>query len=331
VKVQWIIIASFLIIFLTPFIAIVLIARLKEKRSGISKIIELYLRLSRANRIFSDERKRNQWIERRSKINELPYDHRVFRFLKSKVNKIEIDGLEMFVLNQDISKSNKHVFYLCGGAYIQHPIMLHWLFLDKLAQKANISIFIPIYPKAPHHQLPHTYQKILMAYQHIKSLYPKEKIILMGDSAGGGLAIGFAQWLAKESIDPPFQLIVISPWLDLTLMNHDIQKYQSLDPMLEITGLQEIGRLWTGHDLKQDDVVSYIDGDLSQIPRIAIFVGTHEIFYPDVQRLLSKLAFCQVETVYFEGNHMNHVYPLLCIPEASQAISQIVKLINSRH
>jgi len=51
-----------------------------------------------------------------------------------------------------------------------------------------------------------------------------DDLIMMGDSAGGGFALALAQKLKNESIDQPAQIILLSPWLDITLTNPDIKE-----------------------------------------------------------------------------------------------------------
>ena len=66
----------------------------------------------------------------------------------------------------------------------------------------------------------------------------------MGDSAGGGLALGLAEVLRDQGDICPEELILISPGVDMTLTNPDIPNYVALDPMLGIDGVRRLGEVW---------------------------------------------------------------------------------------
>ena len=66
----------------------------------------------------------------------------------------------------------------------------------------------------------------------------------MGDSSGGGLALSFNEYLAINNLKQPNDLILLSPWLDITLSSEKIETYEKKDPMLSCEPLREIGMLW---------------------------------------------------------------------------------------
>ena len=77
--------------------------------------------------------------------------------------------------------------------------------------------------------------------------YPTKRIILMGDSAGGGLAFGFVQQLRNENKKQPEQIIIFSPWLDVTMNNPNIELIEKEDKMLSIKGLKNAGQKYAGN------------------------------------------------------------------------------------
>ena len=92
----------------------------------------------------------------------------------------------------------------------------------------------------------------------------------MGDSAGGGLALGLAEALRDEGDTLPEELILISPWVDLTMSNPDMKDYVKHDPMLGIDGLRRMGEVWANGLELTDPKVSPIFGDLSGLPPVTI-------------------------------------------------------------
>lgn len=128
----------------------------------------------------------------------------------------------------------------------------------------------------------------------------------------------------------PEHLILISPWVDVS-MSGDYEEYDELDPMLGVDGLREMGDAWAGNlDLK-DYKVSPLFGDIKNLPQTTIFVGTHEIFYPDILKFFNRLADNGIDVELNIGEDMTHVYPLYpMVPESNEAFKHIVEVILDR-
>ena len=125
----------------------------------------------------------------------------------------------------------------------------------------------------------------------------------------------------------PDKMILLSPWLDVSMSNPEIEDYESADPMLSAYGLIEMGKCWAG-DLELTDYrISPIYGDISALRNVYLFVGTREIFYPDVTLFYSMLQEQGVSAELYIGEGMNHDYPLYPIPEADDAIEQMCSII----
>ncbi|RAP51011.1 MAG: hypothetical protein BZ136_00215, partial [Methanosphaera sp. rholeuAM74] len=159
------------------------------------------------------------------------------------------------------------------------------------------------------------------------SLEVGKPITIMGDSAGGGLSAAFSEYLASNGFEQPEHLILISPWVDVS-MSGDYDDYADSDPALGIEGPRELGESWAGDLDPKDYRISPLFGDVSQLPQTAIFVGTHEIIYPDIIKFYDKLSSSDVDVKLFVGEEMTHVYPIYpLVPESREALNQIVEII----
>ena len=115
--------------------------------------------------------------------------------------------------------------------------------------------------------------------------------------------------------------------MDISMSNPEAAGYEASDPMLWAYDLIEMGKCWAG-DLELTDYrVSPIFGDVSVLQNVYLFVGTREIFCPDVTEFYSMLQKQGVVSELYVGEGMNHVYPLYPIPEADEALEQICKII----
>ena len=145
----------------------------------------------------------------------------------------------------------------------------------------------------------------------------------MGDSAGGGFVLSFCQHLKRMDLPQPNNIVVFSPWVDITLSNPPYDN--DSDPILGEIGLREIGKSWAGDLDAQDYRVSPIFGDNSGLPRTLIFAGDNEIFYNDILKYYENLKEDGVDARLIVGEGMFHIYPLFPSPEAWNAFKELKK------
>ena len=221
--------------------------------------------------------------------------------------------------------AERNIIYLHGGAYVSEIQIQHMIFCDKLAKDVNATVFAPIYPLAPNHTYDETYQILESLYELILKF--EKPVTIMGDSAGGGLAASFCQYLKSKELAQPEHLILISPWVDVS-MSGDYEDYKDVDPMLGVDGLREMGKAWAGNLDPKDYKVSPLYGDVKKLPQTTIFVGTHEVLYPDIIEFYNKLKDNGIDVELNVGEEMSHVYPLYpLVPEAKEAFKHIVDII----
>lgn len=298
-------------------------------RSIQSWIAELLLtRLSNKNN-FSNHKLYAKFLKEKQIKNEKPYVLPKFIKRKFDITKQKFDGMDYYIFNQEKNTSEKAVLYLHGGGYIEQPSVFHWLFLGKIAKETNAKIFVPIYPKAPNHQYNESFDKVLPIYEWILKRFGKANTTLMGDSAGGGFALALAQLLLEKGLSQPRHIILISPWLDITMKNPDAAALERKDPMLGIFGLIEMGKAYAGDTDPNHYLLSPINGEIHGLGEITLFVGTHEVFLPDARKFRNRLRAKKVDLNYFEYPKMNHIFVLYPIPEAKKATREIVDIINS--
>lgn len=242
---------------------------------------------------------------------------------RTKVESKDMFGCQMLTFN-DINNSERLIIYLHGGIYVNEIRLPHIIFCDKLAKKVNACVFAPIYPLAPNHNYEETYEIVEKLYDYFLTL--KKPVIIIGDSAGGGLSAAFSEHLAVKNKPQPENLILISPWVDVS-MSGEYDKVE-FDPMLGVDGLRKMGETWAGDLDPKDYKVSPLFGEVSKLPKTTLFVGTHEIFYPDVVKFHDKLKDNGVEAELIVGYEMTHVYPVYpLVPESKEAFKKIVEII----
>ena len=166
-------------------------------------------------------------------------------------------------------------------------------------------------------------------YQDLVARYGAANVLLMGDSAGGGLALALAEKLKLEHVALPAQLILLSPWLDIALENPDIAAVAPLDPFLTVQNLRLAAHAYAGSTPLSNYQLSPINGDLTGLPRISVFIGTHDIFVADARKFKRLLREQGNPINYFEYNGAIHVFALTNSPEGKQARAQIFALLKA--
>ncbi len=165
---------------------------------------------------------------------------------KFDVESLEVAGHRVWVIKPQQSKSTETVLYFHGGAYIYGIHRQYWGMIEALVSKTDATYIIPDYPLAPEHTAVEVYAFILAVYEAVAQKQDIAAMTFLGDSAGGGLALGFTQMLRNENKTLPKQVILLSPWLDVNLDNPAIPALEKKDPELSAAGLRLAGKAYAG-------------------------------------------------------------------------------------
>jgi len=166
---------------------------------------------------------------------------------------------------------------------------------------------------------------VIASYQKISRTYPDHTFFLFGDSAGGGLALALLQVLREEGMQPsPKKTVLCSPWLDLSLQNKQIPDYEEDDPVLSVEGLKYAAQLYSGGEDLSTPFLSPIFGNMDNLGEILLFVGTHEILFPDCLTLQEKIKKAKGSSLTMViGQDLMHDWVLFPTKEAKEVPPQI--------
>ncbi|NBK20825.1 MAG: alpha/beta hydrolase [Spirochaetia bacterium] len=219
----------------------------------------------------------------------------------------------------------RHLLFFHGGSYVIEGTAFHRKFIQALAKKHHFTISYVDYPLAPEHSFETTMAMALASYKKIASTYAEHTFFLFGDSAGGGLALALLQVLKGEGVLPfPQKTVLCSPWLDLSLQNPQIPEYEELDPVLSVDGLRHAASLYGGGEDLSNSILSPLFGNMDGLGEILLFVGTHEVLYPDCLLLQEKIEKANDSTLTMVvGEGLVHDWVLFPSKEAKRVPSQI--------
>ena len=244
------------------------------------------------------------------------------------IHKFQINDRNVFTLKpKNKNDTGKYILYLHGGAYVQRFNRFHWEFLAELVKRTHCTIVAPDYPLAPVYTYKESFGMVTELYKQLLEVKKPDDLIILGDSAGGGFALALAQKLRNENVDQPAKIILLSPWLDITLSNPDIKDIDSNDPFLGKESLQQAGRLYAGDTNRDHYLLSPINGSLEGLGRIYVFAGSNEILVADTRKLNSLAMSKGIHLHYYEYANMVHAWMFLNFPESKKAKQQIVDLV----
>lgn len=296
-------------------------------RSLQAKAVILLLKLMRRHRIYASVPGLMAGIAKTRASGPALPSRRMFKTMSISVE--TIGDRDVYTLApKGLSLSGKHVFYLHGGAYVRPITPQHWQFLQYLVQSTRCTVTVPLYPLAPECNGMAAVDYVERVFLEVSRKFGLAETTLMGDSAGGGLAVALALKLRDKDLALPAQLVLITPWVDVAISNPQAAATEALDPMLAIAGAQEAGRLYAGSLPVSDPCVSPVHADLSGLPSMTIFVATHDVLHHDALSFARKAEDlgCQVDVRVGEG--MLHVWPLLPFPEAKVARAEVAEIIR---
>ena len=219
-----------------------------------------------------------------------------------------VSDMQVVYVNSD-NASNNVIFYYHGGAYISDMMAQHWGFVNMVAQVTDAEVIVPIYPLAPMHTANDVYARVIFQYANWKIANPDKSVCFMGDSAGGGMAVGMAQRLRDLGFPGPDKLVLISPWVDVSMTNPSIYFYE--DPSNGAYVLKMVGTIWAAGMDTTDGRVSVLYADCNGLPDTYIIAGNVDCLYPDIMRFKDKLVASNVNVQMYVAQGLCHDYPIL--------------------
>ncbi|MEU9300808.1 alpha/beta hydrolase [Streptomyces sp. NPDC048269] len=221
------------------------------------------------------------------------------------------------------------VLYVHGGAYVNELVRPHWAMVRTLVTRARARVVVPAYILAPRGTADRTVPVAADLLSGLIASGGTGGTVLLGDSAGAGLALAAAQRLRERTGAQPSRIVLISPWLDVSMSHPDQAGIEADDPMLALPGLREAGRLYAGTLAADDPRVSPLHGSFEGLAPLTVFTGTRDVLTTDSRELVRRVRAGGAEVEFHEEAGLPHAYPLLPLPEGRAARDRIVELIRS--
>lgn len=288
-----------------------------------SSAIRLYLNYIKFTGNYSDPiEKLRKLADSGSRFGKFPKAVRSKRF--------SIEHIPAELLTHPQANERSALLYLHGGGYALGSIKSHRATAGQLAEAGKITTLIIDYRRSPEHPFPAALEDALTAYDWLrKNGY--ERIVIAGDSAGGGLALSTVISLRDKQMPMPVLVICLSPVTDVECTGETVIKNARRDPWLT-ADTKILFNYYVGQSDPHNQLISPLYADFANFPPIMIHVGTDEILLSDSIRLADKARAAGVDVQIKIWPGMWHIFPFFApfVPEAAQAITEIGNVIRQQ-
>ncbi|MDB5229128.1 MAG: alpha/beta hydrolase protein [Bacteroidota bacterium] len=243
---------------------------------------------------------------------------------------IKYADLEAAWFTPDGYGKSKTILYLHGGGYVMGSFNTHRALIGRIARASGCKTLAVNYRKAPENPYPAAVHDVLKVYkQMLADGY--ENIFIMGDSAGGGLALALLQLIRKHKLAQAAGLVLLSPWTDLTLSGDSVHGKKDIDPMVSPGLLEIFSKRYLGDADPKDPLISPYFADVKGFPPTLIQVGGNETLLDDATRMAQKLNKAGVKVKLDIFDNMMHVWHFFggIMPEANKAIDEIGEFVKT--
>jgi acetyl esterase/lipase len=231
-------------------------------------------------------------------------------------------------LKKKNSMPQRYIFFLHGGGFVANITKYDWFFLNRIVQHTGLGIVVPDYPLVPASNYNNVFDMVVPAYEELLQRAGKENVVLMGFSAGGGIAFSLAQYAQNNQLAQPSQIVLLSPLLDATMQHPEIRVIGKYDPYIDIKGLTKAISIYAANTSISNYMISPIYGNLEGLAPIHLFAGTHEVVLPDARKLVALAKEKNIAINYYEYHKMYHAWIFLNMPEAKDVFNKLTHILK---
>ena len=240
--------------------------------------------------------------------------------------KLDANGVKTVRVATPRSRDERCIFYLHGGGYVMGSPLQYRDFIWRIARATSAYVVCPYYRLAPEHPFPAAVDDAITAYSWLlaQGAHP-HRLVVMGDSAGGGLALATLLRLRDEGVPLPAAAIALSPWTDLALTGESMRTNSAADLTLRMERAASFARHYLGGVDPRHPYASPLYGDAAGLPPILMQVGSDELLRDDAVRMAERLRAAGSAVDLEIWPRMLHVFQLYArvLPEGRRAIERI--------
>lgn len=243
----------------------------------------------------------------------------------------EISGVPVEWMYPAGGRIDKAVIFLHGGSYCIGSAAAYRPFIAGLAEKIKLPVLSIEYRLAPEHPFPAALNDVKSVYEGLLNVgLDADDMVLLGDSAGGGLALATTMYFRDNQIAMPKAIALLSPWTDLTMSSDSCVQKAAIDPINSYDFDKMCAKDYAGSESLTNWLVSPLYGDYTDVPPVFIHSGTEDIDRDDSIRTAAKAKEAGVDVTFKLWEGMFHDFTVFykLTPEGKQSFNELVGFIH---
>jgi epsilon-lactone hydrolase len=229
--------------------------------------------------------------------------------------------------------ASRVILYLHGGGYVIGSINTHRAMAGMLSRAAASRVLVIDYRLAPEHPFPAAVEDSVAAYKWLvaQGIAPA-KIVVAGDSAGGGLTVATLVAIRDQNLKSPAAGVCLSPWIDMEAIGDSMTTKAGEDPMVQKGPLIGMAKHYLAGKDPRTPLAAPLYADLAGLPPLLIQVGTSETLLDDSTRLAERARKAGVKVTYEPYEKMIHVFQIFApiLDEGKDAIEKIGAFVKAQ-
>jgi phosphinothricin tripeptide acetyl hydrolase len=222
---------------------------------------------------------------------------------------LNVNGVPAERLAPPGARTEAVLLYLHGGGYVLGSPASHRHMVAEIAGHAGVTALVPDYRLAPEHPHPAAVEDGLAAFRWLlgHAIIP-ERIVVAGDSAGGGLTVAVLVAAREAGLPMPSAAICVSPWTDLAATGASYETKAESDPLVKRDRLLWMAESYLGGAPPETPLAAPLHAQLEGLPELLIHVGAEEVLLDDSTRLAARAEAAGVPVTLEVWEEMIHVW-----------------------
>ncbi len=223
------------------------------------------------------------------------------------------------------------LLFLHGGGYVVGTPGTHAALAAELVRRLGVRAVLPDYRLAPEDPFPAAVDDALAAYRElVVEAGSADRVVLAGDSAGGGLALATVLAARAAGLALPAAVLVFSPWVDLTVSGETMRTRNGIDPIFTPADIESYAAQYLGDGDRRAPLASPLFADLHGTPPLLIQVGGNEVLLDDALRLATRAAADDMDVTLRVWPDVPHVFQHFAgmLDEADEALDEAAAFLR---
>jgi acetyl esterase/lipase len=250
----------------------------------------------------------------------------------TEVTSVTLNGLSGEWIQGPGAGSDAAILHLHGGAFVSGAPATHRELVARISSSAGVRAFSLDYRLAPEHPFPAAIEDTLEAYRWLLGQgYTPSRLVLGGESSGGGLALQALLSMQGEGLPLPRVAFFLSPVTDWSgLDGESYSTRATLDPLVSLAQCRFTASQYVGDHPPETPLLRPAEMDLTGLPPMWIQVGDHEVLLSDAERLAQRASDAGVPVDFKVWPGLWHVFQgaARLVPEAGESIAELGRFVR---